>query len=78
MTRLIVFIAAFAACKSSSDNPGKASGDKPSPSAPASATTAIGACSLLTRDDVIAAMGHKGFSPGKSKDGGMQCRFPSG
>lgn len=65
---------ALAGCGNSGDGPGKALGDKASPSTPA----AIDACTLLTRDDVVAAMGHKGFSPGKSRDGGMQCRFPSG
>ena len=72
-TRLILAIALISGC-------GKASGDKApaSATAPTSAAAPIDACSLLTRDDVVAAMGHKGFSPGKSKDGGMQCRFPSG
>jgi hypothetical protein len=68
---LILSIALFTACGSSNDN----AGDKP---APASATKPVDACTLLTRDDVVAAMGHKGFSEGKSRDGGMQCRFPSG
>jgi hypothetical protein len=71
-TLLILSVAVFAAC-------GTETSDKATPATTTASTTArpVDACTLLTRDDVVAAMGHKGFSPGKSRDGGMACRFPS-
>jgi len=70
------------ACGKSSDKPGQAppaSGDKPAASGdkPAAAGAVIDACTLVSKEDVVAALGRADFSAGKSKDGGMNCRFAS-
>jgi hypothetical protein len=40
-------------------------------------TGAFDACTFLTRDEIIAALGSPDLSPGERRDGGTECRYIS-